>query len=235
MSMQPSWLVLVPTLIVIVLAAITRRVLFALVVGIISAALVATSFNVGPAASLIYSRLWEVADLSKLTSWASFMTCGNLFLFGFLILLGILITAIHNSGAAFAYERFVMKRVKTARAAECSSLFLSMLFFIDDYFSSLLTGAVVQPITDRFKVPRAKLAFLFNTVAAPFVVLVPFSSWVVSIIGQLRNAGVATVTRPTTIILAEPLYFYIKAIPFMFYPMIIIFSAWYLVTRRLGY
>ncbi len=234
--MMNSWLVVVPPILVIVLASITRRMIFSLILGIISAALIANDFLLMPSISFIGTRFWEKTELSMLASWSVFWADSiTPFICAFLIVLGILITMIQYSGAAYAYGNVVMKKIKTARSAESSSLLLSTLFFIDDYFGCLMVGAVMQPITDRFRIPRVKLAMIACAVAAPFALLVPLSSWVAYIVGQLRSTGVSSLAAGSTIIIAEPLHLYVKIIPFMLYEVLIIASLWYLVLRRVSY
>ncbi len=233
--MMDTWLVVVPPLIVVLLATVTRRILFSLIMGIASAALIIHQFQPWSAVTFAFSRLLAVSELGKLASWKLFWTGSNLFICAFLIILGILITMIHDSGAAYAYGNAVSKRISTRQGAERASLLLSMLFFIDDYFGCLTVGSVMQSITDRFKVPRVKLALLVNAVAAPLAVIVPLSSWVAEIVGQLRNSGVSSTRTASTIILTDPLYLYTACIPFMLYAFIVIVSLWYMVSMRVSY
>jgi tetracycline resistance efflux pump len=234
--MMNSWLVVVPPILVIVLATVTRRMLFSLILGIVSAALIANNFLLMPSLEFMGARFWKTTELSTIMSWDLFWANGIApFICVFLIVLGILITMIQHSGAAYAYGNVVMKKIKTARSAEISSLLLSTLFFIDDYFGCLMVGAVMQPITDRFKIPRVKLAMIACAVAAPFALLVPLSSWVAYVVGQLRSTGVSPVAVSSTIIIAEPLYLYVKIIPFMLYELLIVASLWYMVIRRVSY
>lgn len=233
--MTQSWLVILPSLIVIALATITRRVRPALVAGIISAALIACDFNIFSAIHLIGVRFLEKTELMQLTSWRGIESCYYLYILAFLFIIGILTTIIQQSGATHAYSDFVMKRITTARGAEQSSLLLSMLLFIDDYFPCLTVGAIMQPVTDRFKVPRAKLAVLVSFMAAPLSIIAPLSTWVAFILTQLRSAGVSTQITSSTLVAAEPFAVYIRSIPYMLYVPVVIFSLWYLVSRRLSY
>ncbi len=233
--MTQSWLVILPPLIVIIFATITRRVLPALIAGIVSAALIVGDFNIFSASQLIATRFLEKTELTKLTSWESFQTCYYLFILAFLFIIGILIAIIQRSGATYAYGNFVMKHISTARGAERSSLLLSTLLFIDDYFPCLTVGAVMQPVTDRFKVPRAKLATMVSFIAAPLAIIAPLSSWAAFIMGQLRSSGVSTTITTSTIVHAHPFELYLRCIPFMMYAPIVIISLWYVVSRRLSY
>lgn len=230
--MVNSWLALVPPLLVIALTCLTRNVLFSLGTGIVSAALIVHNFVVSDALLFAGKRLFAVSELAKVSSWESFWTCSNLFLCLFLVLLGIVITLMHASGAAYAYACCVMKRVKTPAKAEASSLLLSTLFFIDDYFSCLTVGSVMQSITDSFKVPRVKLAVLINLIAAPLVVIVPITSWAAEIVGQLRNSGVGL---HDGLVYADPFYTYLSTIPCVMYAFIMIATLWFMTWRRVSF
>jgi tetracycline resistance efflux pump len=232
--MDMSWVVIVPPLIVILLAAITKRILFALSVGVISASLIVTAWNVPDAFTYAAKRVLMTTQLQQITSVESFLSCSNLFVMLFLLLLGVLISMIGHSGAAYAYGAFVMRKIKTARGAQCASLMLSHCFFIDDYFSGITIGSVMQPITDCFKVPRVKLALLVSSLAAPLAILVPLSTWVADLLGQLRNSGVGFDSQDV-IIACDPYSFYLSAIPFMMYAIIVVASLWYMVLTGLSY
>ncbi len=229
-----SWIVVVPPFIVILLAAITKRILFALAVGIGSASLIVTDGNLVSATMYGLKRLFATTQLKCITSLDSFLGASNLFVMLFLLLLGIMITMIRRSGAAYAYGNCVMRNIKTARGAQLASLLLSKLFFIDDYFGGITIGSVMQPITDCFKVPRVKLALLVSSLAAPLAILVPLSTWVADLMGQLRNSGVG-LDACGTIVACDPYSFYLSAIPFMMYAIILVASVWYMVITGISY
>ena len=230
-----SWFVILPPLIVIIFATITRRVRPALITGIVSAALIVCDFNIISSIRLIATRFIEKTEITQLTSWSSIGTCYYLFMLAFLFIMGILITIMQRSGAAHAYGNFVMKRITSATGAERSSLMLSTLLFIDDYFPCLTIGAVMQPVTDLFKVPRAKLAVLVSFIAAPLAIIAPLSTWVAFILTQLRSSGISTHITASTLVAADPFTVYLHSIPYMLYVPIVIFSLWYMVSRHLSY
>jgi tetracycline resistance efflux pump len=233
--MHNTWLVLLPPLVAVLLASVTRRIQFSLFVGIIAASSIINDFNLHATIKHVGLRLWGVAEFSKLAHWDTFWSCANFFICTFLILIGILITMIKYSGAAYAYGAFIAGKLKTAAGVERATLLLATTFFIDDYFSSLTVGSVMQPIADHFKVARVKLALLVNSLPPCLALLVPLSSWTAELVGQLRNAGVGLTFKSTPIIQADPLAFYISTIPFMLYAFVIIASAWYMVLRRISY
>lgn len=233
--MPQSWFVLVPPCVVIILATLTRRIQFSLFMGIITAALVVNNFVLFDSIKYVGQRLYQVVEVDKLTSFSSFLGCSNLFIVLFLILLGIIITMIRYSGAAHAYGNYVVKRIKTPQGVERASLLLSSFFFIDDYFSCLTVGSVMQPIADSLKVPRVKLALLVNAVAAPFAILFPLSSWIAELVAQFRNSGVCLGQHSKQLIIADPLGIYISAIPFMIYAITMIVAVWFIVLRRVSF
>lgn len=233
--MHNTWMVVLPPAIVVILATLTHRMLFSLLMGIVSAALVVHNFDPIAAFSFSVTRLWQITELANLSSWRSFWTCSNLFICAFLIILGVLMVMLHNSGASYAYGNFMMKKLKTSGGAERSSLLLSTVFFIDDYFSCLAVGSVMQPISDRFRIPRAKLALFVNVVAAPLALLVPLSSWVAYIMGQFNNAGISAIPSTTTIMIADPFQLYLSTIPFLLYALVVVASVWYLSSMQISY
>ncbi|NDD54202.1 hypothetical protein EBZ39_10065 [bacterium] len=232
--MSMAWIVLVPPLIVIFLAALTKRILFSLFVGIMSASLIITDGNIPAAASYILGRFWQTLQLERLISIEGFYSCSNLFLLAFLSLIGVLITIIRHSGAAYAYGKFVMNKIKTMRGAERASLSLSSLFFIDDYFASITVGSVMQPITDQFNIPRVKLALLVSAMAAPMAILMPMSTWVAELMGLLRNSGVG-LGNAGSIIKSDQFSLYVMSVPFMMYAIIVALTIWYIVSARVSY
>lgn len=233
--MQNHWFVILPPILVVLLAFVTRRVIFSLVMGILSAALIAHDFNIINAVPAIGLRISKILELEKLTSWASFWTCANIFLCLFLLILTVLIVMIQESGGGYAYGACITKRLKSAKSAEASSLIMSLFFFIDDYFSSLTVGSVMQPITDQFKIPRVKLGLLVNSVAAPLAIMFPLTSWMAEIVGQFRNSGVAEIPTATTAIASDPFFVFVNMTPFLFYSIILITSLWFMVLGRISY
>ena len=232
--MYCSWVVLVPPLLVIALAALTKRVLFSLFMGITSASLIVHNFELMNAVHYIGARIVLTTQVASLSSWQGVLAASNLYIILFLLLLGVLISMIRHSGAAYAYGKMVMAKIKTAAGAERASLLLSKIFFIDDYFSGITVGSVMQPITDQYAVPRVKLALLVNAVAAPIAIVVPLSSWIAELIGQFRNSGVSF-GQQATVINADPYALYLSAIPFMIYALVTVLTVWYMVTTRVSF
>ncbi|MFH0898304.1 MAG: Na+/H+ antiporter NhaC family protein [bacterium] len=233
--MQGSWLVLVPPILVVVCAAVTRRVVLSLLLGIFSSLFIVHDFSLFKTIPAMVSKIWQTTELGTVTSWHAFWQTWYLFICLFLILLGIITVMLQHSGGAYAYGNFISSRLKNAKQAQASSLILSLFFFIDDYFSCLTVGSVMRPITDRFRIPRVKLALLVNSMAAPLVVLLPISSWAAYIIMQIHQSGVFPTDQKGTVVIADPFFVYTGMIPFLFYSIIAIFSLWFLVLRNISY
>lgn len=171
------FLSLLPPLVAIVLVIISKRVLPSLGAGIVAAALLVADFK--PMATL--KALWDAivglwwADGS--VNWYS------IFIISFLLELGVLTSLMLMSGGTQAFSNWAGKRIKSRRGAQFFVGILGICLFIDDYFNALAVGQIARPVTDKYKVSHAKLAYLIHTSAAPVVVLSPFSSWGATIIG----------------------------------------------------
>ena len=222
--MLNSWIVLIPPFLVLALAVITRKVLPSLFIGILSAGLIVSQFSLPQTVQLLANRFWE--QLIDET---------NLYTFGFLIILGMLITLMNNSGGTDAYGRIIKKLIKTPRSAKFSSIALSLLFMIDDFFNSLTVGCIMRPLSDNFKIPRAKLAFLIDSLAAPIVVIMPISTWIAMLLMQLNKGGISLDPADAPVILADPFVVYLRTIPFVFYSFIMLGSVWFIVYCSISY
>ncbi len=233
--MTTDFLVLLPPLIVILMATYTKNTRISLFLGIFSAALIINNFLIWGTLKTIFDNFLIAIEFDKLKSLQTLWSCERIFILLFLLMLGIIISLLEHSGSAYAYGNYVTTKLKSIKKAELSSLILSFFFFIDDYFSCLTVGSVMQPITDQFKIPRVKLAFLVSSVAVPLAIIFPLSSWVAYILGQLGQTGVSTCINASTVIQGDPFFLYLKTIPFLFYALIVVFSIWFIVLRRLSF
>ncbi|MDU4464807.1 Na+/H+ antiporter NhaC family protein [Haemophilus parahaemolyticus] len=168
-----SLLSVVPALIALLLAIATRRVLISLSLGIIVGALMLSDGNVLDA--VLYLKNSVVSLLYK--GGEEGFNSNNINIILFLILLGILTSLLSVSGANQAFANWAQEKVKGRRGAKLMAACLVFVTFIDDYFHSLAVGAIARPVTDKFKVSRAKLAYILDSTAAPMCVLMPISSW----------------------------------------------------------
>ena len=223
MFYQP-WLVLVPPLIVLIITLLFRHVILSLACGILSATIIIQQ------GSLIGALTF--AGTSILAEGG---TLDHLYTFWFLFVLGVIIQILYASGGIYAYTQRLLQVVTSRQGAERTSLTLSTLLCVDDYLSNLTVGAIMQPITDHFKLPRAKLAFLLDSMSGPLCLLVPLTSWVAFILGQLQVAGISDNPQDLPVILYDPLFAYISCIPFLLYPLSIVFTAWVIVTQQFSF
>jgi Na+/H+ antiporter NhaC len=161
---------LLPPVIAIVLALITKEVYSSLFVGILSGALIYSNFNVwGMVTDTVDVLISKISD-----SW-------NVGILIFLVLLGMMVSLINKAGGSAAYGRWAAKHIKTRIGAMLSTAFLGMLIFIDDYFNCLTVGSVMKPVTDKHNVSRAKLSYIIDATAAPVCIIAPISSWAAAV------------------------------------------------------
>ncbi|ABE55816.1 Na+/H+ antiporter NhaC [Shewanella denitrificans OS217] len=201
-----SMLSLLPPLVAIILAIFTRHVLLSLGFGIIIGALLLNDFSVMASgefvAKSVSGLVWTDGGLN---SW-------NLYIIGFLMVLGMITALITVSGSARAFAEWARLRIRSKRDAKLLTIFLGCVVFIDDYFNSLVVGAISRPITDRYHVSRAKLAYVLDSTAAPVCVLSPISSWgayIIALIGGILTAhGFADSGHLSLFVQMIPMNFY---------------------------
>ena len=172
---------IIPALLAIVLAIATRRVLVSLSAGIIVGALMLGGWNIGSSFSYLSSNVISLV-------YADGAINSNMNIVLFLLLLGVLTALLTVSGSNRAFAEWAQSRIKGRRGAKLLAASLVFVTFIDDYFHSLAVGAIARPVTDRFKVSRAKLAYILDSTAAPMCVMMPVSSWgayIITLVGGL--------------------------------------------------
>ena len=203
-----SLLSVVPALIALLLAIATRRVLISLSLGIIVGALMLSDGNVLDA--VLYLKNSVVSLLYK--GGEEGFNSNNINIILFLILLGILTSLLSVSGANQAFANWAQEKVKGRRGAKLMAACLVFVTFIDDYFHSLAVGAIARPVTDKFKVSRAKLAYILDSTAAPMCVLMPISSWgayiITLIAGLLATHSIAGYTPLGAFVTMSAMNFY---------------------------
>ena len=174
---ETGWWSLLPPLIAIVLALITKEVYSSLFIGVFSGMLIYSFAGGGTILSaaantfdMMYSRIAE-----------------NAYMIIFLALLWAVVVLVSKSGGSEAYGRWAQKRLKTRRSASFATSLLGVLIFIDDGFNCLTVGTVMRPITDRLKVSREKLAYIIDATAAPVCIIAPVSSWAVAVASEVSQ------------------------------------------------
>ena len=205
-SYSDSVLSVIPPFLAIVLAIITRRVLVSLGAGIIIGSLLLTKFEFTESISYLFKAVIELFWAEgSLNTW-------NLYILVFLILLGSITAIITVSGSAKAFAIWARSRIKSKRNAKLLTMALGVVIFIDDYFNSLVVGSVARPLTDRYHVSRAKLAYLLDSTAAPICVISPVSSWgayIIALIGSiLATHGMTNSSYLGTFVEMIPMNFY---------------------------
>ncbi|UAC47715.1 Na+/H+ antiporter NhaC family protein [Bacillus aquiflavi] len=200
---------LLPPIVAILMVILTRRVLISLGFGIIVAALLLSSFNIGETFAILLDAFKGIfVDGGELNSW-------NVFIILFLLILGILTAFISISGGSRAFGEWAMKRVKSRIGAQIVAALLGIIIFIDDYFNALAVGQISRPITDIKRVSRAKLAYTIDSTSAPICVVSPISSWgayIITLIGTIfATHGITEYTAFSAFIQIAPLNFYVWA------------------------
>lgn len=203
-----SFVAVIPPLLAILLAIITHRVLISLGIAIVSGAVMLNDFN--PLNTAHY-----LINIFTGLFWDKGPNAWNLSLISFLLLLGILTAFITRMGGTTAFAQWALVHIKSDRQARVFTVFLGMLIFIDDYFNSLAVGQVARPVTDQYKISRAKLAYLVDSTAAPVCLISPFSSWGAFIMGVLAIIITAHPSMDYT-----PLSAFLSMLPYNFYPLL---------------
>ncbi|CCO07250.1 Na+/H+ antiporter NhaC family protein [Desulforamulus hydrothermalis] len=198
--MEYQWLSVLPPVLAIGLALITKRVLPSLALGIISGAFILSQYR--PAATL--NKVFSIASEKLTDPW-------NLSILSFLVILGILVHLVTVAGGSAAYGKWAAGKIKSRSGAQLATLFLGIMIFIDDYFNSLTVGTVMRPVTDKFNISRAKLAYILDATAAPICIIAPVSSWVATILSTMGDKF------KTSGVNMEPFSAFIMTVPFNFY------------------
>jgi tetracycline resistance efflux pump len=197
---------ILPPVLAILLAVATRKIITSLMFGIVVGALMLNDFTFSSSISYIFNQFltqfWIDGHLNDT----------KVYLFGFLVLLGVMTALITTSGGARAFAEWVRRRIRNKKDAQLSTIMLGMTVFIDDYFNSLVVGSIARPITDRYYISRAKLAYLLDSSAAPVCVLAPISSW-----GAYIIALIGTVMLEHGLVEQSYLSLFVQMIPMNFY------------------
>lgn len=202
---------LVPPIVAIALALITKEVYSSLFIGVLIGALFISqgSFSVFLDATFKDGLVAKVAD-----PW----NVGILF---FLVILGTMVTLMNRAGGSAAFGNWARLHIKSKVGAQVATICLGILIFIDDYFNCLTVGSVMRPVTDRFKLSREKLAYLIDSTAAPVCIIAPISSWAAAVSGFVDGE--------------DGLGLFIKAIPFNFYALFTILALFIVAIGKVNF
>jgi len=194
-SVQLSFWSLVPPIIAIALALITKEVYSSLFIGILTGGL----FYSGYSFEGTLNHIFNDGIISVLSD------SYNVGILIFLVILGVMVQLMNRTGGSAAFGEWASKRIHSRKAAQLTTIFLGCLIFIDDYFNCLTVGSVMRPVTDKHKVSRAKLAYLIDATAAPVCIIAPISSWAAAVSGFVEGQnGIAL---------------FVSAIPYNYYAL----------------
>lgn len=201
----------IPPLVAIVLALITKEVYSSLFIGIV----------IG---GFLYSAGHPVAALNHIIqdgiigSLADSYNVGILF---FLVVLGVVVALMNRTGGSAAFGEWAATHIKTPVGAQFATIILGVLIFVDDYFNCLTVGSVMSPIMERHHIPKTKFAYLIDSTAAPICIIAPVSSWAAAVTGFVEGQNGFTL--------------FIKAIPFNFYAILTLVMMFAIVGMRFDY
>lgn len=197
-SMYATFWALVPPIVAIVLALITKEVYSSLFIGILVGGLFYSGFSFEGTVTHIFSDGF-VAVLSD---------SYNVGILIFLVILGAMVSLMNRAGGSAAFGHFAKEKIKTRAGAQLATVALGVLIFIDDYFNCLTVGSVMRPVTDEHKVSRSKLAYLIDATAAPICIIAPISSWAAAVSGFVEGEDGFSI--------------FIRAIPYNYYALLTI-------------
>ena len=202
---------LVPPVVAIVLALITKEVYSSLFVGILIGGAFWSGFK--PEATILH--VFQDGVVGVLTD------SYNMGILVFLVILGVMVCMMNKAGGSAAFGRWAKEHIKTRAGAQLATIALGVLIFIDDYFNCLTVGSVMRPVTDSHNVSRAKLAYLIDATAAPICIIAPISSWAAAVTGFVKGEDGFSI--------------FIRAIPYNYYAILTIIMMVTLVFAKEDY
>ena len=195
-DLHATFWALVPAIVAIGLALITKEVYSSLFVGILMGALLYSGFQF----ELTITHIFSDGIIGVLSD------SYNVGILVFLVILGAMVSLMNKAGGSAAFGQFAASKIKNRVGAQIATILLGVLIFIDDYFNCLTVGSVMRPVTDKFKVSRSKLAYLIDATAAPVCIIAPISSWAAAVTGFVEGEDGFSI--------------FIRAIPYNFYAIL---------------
>ncbi|MCR5522924.1 MAG: Na+/H+ antiporter NhaC family protein [Clostridia bacterium] len=205
---------LLPAIIAIILALITKEVYSSLIIGIIVGGVIYAGGN-------FETTLNHIIQDGFVANIADSYNVGILL---FLVILGALVAMMNKAGGSAAFGRWATAHIKSRTGAQLATIALGVLIFVDDYFNCLTVGSVMRPVTDSKKISRAKLSYLIDATAAPVCIIAPISSWAAAVAGFARSAGAE-----------NGISLFIRAIPYNFYALFTIVMMIILAVCKFDY
>ncbi len=207
---QTAW-ALVPPVIAIALALITKEVYSSLFFGILTGALLFSGYHFeGTINHIFVDGIISVLSDSY-----------NVGILCFLVILGAMVQLMNRSGGSAAFGDWASKHIKTRAGAQLATIALGCLIFIDDYFNCLTVGSVMRPVTDKHKISRAKLAYLIDSTAAPICIIAPISSWAAAVSGFVEGENGMSL--------------FLQTIPYNFYALLTIAMMILMVVLKVDF
>ena len=210
-AMYSTFWALVPPIVAIGLALITKEVYSSLFIGIVIGGLFYSNFTFEGTVN----HVMQDGIVSVLSDTY------NVGILVFLVVLGVIVALMNKTGASAAFGRWAEVKIKTRLGAQLATVALGVLIFVDDYFNCLTVGSVMRPITDKHKVSRAKLAYLIDATAAPVCIIAPISSWAAAVTGFVPGEDGFTV--------------FLRAIPYNYYALLTIFTMIMLTVMKFDF
>lgn len=201
---------IIPPIIAIILALITKEVVFSLILGILSG-------------TIIYSLLTGLGFMGFFDTLVRLMCdklADNTSLILFLCMLGILVALVTRAGGSRAYGEWAAKHLKGKRSAALATSALGVLIFIDDYFNCLTVGTVMKPVTDKFNISRERLAYSIDATAAPVCIIAPISSWAAAVISYYPASAGNGMTA------------FLSSVPMNLYAILTLFMVFWMAIRK---
>ncbi len=210
-SMYASFWALVPPVVAIVLALITKEVYSSLFIGVLIGGLFYSGFTF----ETTITHVFQDGIIGVLSD------SYNVGILVFLVVLGIMVCLMNKAGGSAAFGRWAEVHIKSRAGAQLATILLGVLIFIDDYFNCLTVGSVMRPVTDKHNISRAKLSYLIDATAAPICIIAPISSWAAAVTGFVEGE--------------DGLSIFVRAIPYNFYALLTIVMMIVLVVLNMDY
>ena len=210
-QMYATFWALIPPVVAIVLALITKEVYSSLFLGIVIGGLFWSDFRF----EATVNHVFKDGIVGVLTD------SYNMGILVFLVILGVMVCMMNKAGGSAAFGRWASAHIKTRIGAQLASVALGVLIFIDDYFNCLTVGSVMRPVTDKHQVSRAKLSYIIDATAAPVCIIAPISSWAAAVAGFVEGEDGFSI--------------FIHAIPYNYYALFTIVFMIVLIVRKIDY
>ena len=206
---------LVPAIVAICLALLTKEVYSSLFIGIVIGG-VFYAIDAASGFPGFFNHIFSDGMIKQLSdSW-------NVGILVFLVVLGSMVVLMNKAGGSAAFGNWAKKHIKSKLGAQVATIFLGILIFVDDYFNCLTVGSVMKPVTDKYGLSKAKLSYLIDATAAPVCIIAPISSWAAAVAGFVSEGE-------------NGLELFCKAIPFNFYALLTIVMMFAMVFMRFEY